>query len=224
MPLLRVVIDTDIFDALACDPDTFAAVIGLQKRGAIQLLITHLQESQIAKAPPFIRKTVKALNPDIVGTHGAMWDVSRGDKVKHADKLAERKSTRIQGKKAIHSRALVGKLDFGDGNAWRRCLRHQPQGCWKDRETHCEEKWSKAAGLGVCRVGRAHRAASRSGHLGSLISQRPLLGSWPVLAQGGGIVPVAISSSLPAPSSSRAVASPLRWPSRKKSDGGSSLK
>jgi hypothetical protein len=99
MPLLRVVIDTDIFDALACDPDTFAAVIGLQKRGAIQLLITHLQESQIAKAPPFIRKTVKALNPDIVGTHGAMWDVSRGDKVKHADKLAERKSTRIQGKK-----------------------------------------------------------------------------------------------------------------------------
>jgi hypothetical protein len=51
MPLLRVVIDTDIFDALACDPDTFAAVIGLQKRGAIQLLIIHLQESQIAKAP-----------------------------------------------------------------------------------------------------------------------------------------------------------------------------
>jgi hypothetical protein len=93
----RAMIDTNIFDSLACDPDTFAAVIGLQKRGAIQLLITHLQERQIAKAAPFIRKTVKAFNPDIVGTDGALWDVSRWDKAKHGDKLTERKSTRVQG-------------------------------------------------------------------------------------------------------------------------------
>src|SRR5262245_44339607 len=98
IPLLRLMIDTNIFDALACDPDTFASVIRLQKRGAIQLRITHLQESQIAKAPPFIRKTVKALNPDTVGTDGPVY-VSRWDKAKHADKLTERKLTRIQGEK-----------------------------------------------------------------------------------------------------------------------------
>ena len=99
MPPLRAMIDTNIFDALACDPDTFAAVIGLQKRGAIQLLITHLQEDQLAKAPPFIRKTVKALNPNTVGTDGAVWDVSKWDKAKRADKLTERRLTRVQGKK-----------------------------------------------------------------------------------------------------------------------------
>ena len=67
MPPLRVMIDTNIFDALACNPDTFAAVIGLQRRGAIQLFI---QEDQLAKAPPFIRKAVKALSPTTIRTDG----------------------------------------------------------------------------------------------------------------------------------------------------------
>jgi hypothetical protein len=92
-------IDTNIFDAFACDPDTFAAVIGLQKRGAIQLLSTHLQEDQLAKAPPFIRKTVKALSPATISTDGAVWDVSRWDKAKWADKRTERRLPRVQGDK-----------------------------------------------------------------------------------------------------------------------------
>ena len=110
MPPLRVMIDTNIFDALACDPDTFATVMGLQKRGSIQLLITHLQEDQLAKAPPFIRKTVKALNPTTIGTDGAVWDLSRMDKAKWADSLTKERLTRVQRDKQRTSEHWSGTL------------------------------------------------------------------------------------------------------------------
>ena len=100
MPPLRVMIDTNIFDALACNPDTFAAVIELQRRGAIQLFITHLQEDQLAKAPPFIRKAVKALSPTTIRTDGAVWDLYRWDKANWADDLTKGRLTRVQGSKS----------------------------------------------------------------------------------------------------------------------------
>ena len=162
MPPLRVMIDTNIFDALACDPDTFAAVIGLQRRGAIQLFITHLQEDQLAKAPPFIRKAVKALSPTTIRTDGAVWDLYRWDKAKWADDLTKGRLTRVQGSKESNSRTLVGYLDLCDCDAWCRCFRHQRQGCQERRKAHRRGGWSQATGLGLCRLGWPHRYATGS--------------------------------------------------------------
>ena len=70
---VRVLIDRNIVDALFNDPDAAVLAIRLQGSAAIRLLITHLQEDQLAKAPHHIRKTVKLLNPATAGPSSAIW-------------------------------------------------------------------------------------------------------------------------------------------------------
>jgi hypothetical protein len=99
MPL-RVMIDTNIADELASDPDVLAMISKLQARGKIQLLITHLQEEQLAKASPHIKKTMKKLDPTIVNTSGVVWDVSNWDLGEWPDQMTEHRLTRMQGDKS----------------------------------------------------------------------------------------------------------------------------
>ncbi len=73
---IRVMIDSNIVDALFHDPDTVALVTRLQRGAAIRLLITHLQEDQLARAPLHIRKTLKLLNPATAVTSGSIWNAS----------------------------------------------------------------------------------------------------------------------------------------------------
>jgi hypothetical protein len=88
---LRVMIDSNIVDALFNDPDTATIVTRLQKGAAIRLLITHLQEDQLARAPHHIRKTLKLLNPATAITSGAIWNVS-GEKSSNPDTATEESS------------------------------------------------------------------------------------------------------------------------------------
>jgi len=77
-----------------------AMVTKLQADGAIQLVITHLQEEQLAKAPTHIRKTVKELGPTLLNTSGLVWDVSRCDLGEWPDHMTEQQLARLQGGKS----------------------------------------------------------------------------------------------------------------------------
>jgi hypothetical protein len=81
---IRVLIDRNIVDALFNDPDAAVLAIRLQGSAAIRLLITHLQEDQLAKAPHHIRKTVKLLNPATAGPSSAIWRAATGDQLNRA--------------------------------------------------------------------------------------------------------------------------------------------
>jgi hypothetical protein len=73
---LRVLIDNNIVDALFNDPDTVAIITRRQRTAAIRLLITYLQEDQLARASHHIRKTLKLLNPVTAVRSEAIWSVS----------------------------------------------------------------------------------------------------------------------------------------------------
>jgi predicted nucleic acid-binding protein len=79
---LRVMIDNNIVDALFHDPDTLAIVTRLQRGAAIRLLITHLQEDQLARAPHHIRKTLKLLNPAAAVTSRGVWAAATDEQLK----------------------------------------------------------------------------------------------------------------------------------------------
>ena len=91
MSPLRVMIDSNIVDALFHDPDTVTIVTRLQRGAAIRLLITHLQEDQLARAPHHIRKTLKLLNPATAVTSGAIWNVP-GEQSSNPDTATEESS------------------------------------------------------------------------------------------------------------------------------------
>ena len=82
MSPLRVMIDSNIVDALFHDPDTIAIVTRLQRGAAIRLLITHLQEDQLARAPHHIRKTLKLLNPATAVMSGGIRDAATDKQLK----------------------------------------------------------------------------------------------------------------------------------------------
>jgi predicted nucleic acid-binding protein len=84
-------IDSNIVDALFHDPDTVAIVTRLQRGGTIRLLITHLQEDQLARAPHHIRKTLKLLNTATAVTSGAIWNES-GEQSSNPDTATEESS------------------------------------------------------------------------------------------------------------------------------------
>ena len=71
-------IDSNIVDALFHDPDTVTIITRLQRGATIRLLITHLQEDQLARAPHHIRKTLKLLNPATAVTSRGIWDAANG--------------------------------------------------------------------------------------------------------------------------------------------------
>ena len=75
-------IDSNIVDALFHDPDTMAIVTRLQRGAAIRLLITHLQEDQLARAPHHIRKILKLLNPATAVTSRGVWDTATDEQLK----------------------------------------------------------------------------------------------------------------------------------------------
>ena len=82
MSPLRVMIDSNIVDALFHDPDTVTIVTRLQRGATIGLLITHLQEDQLARAPHHIRKTSKLLNPATAVTSRGVWDAAKEEQLK----------------------------------------------------------------------------------------------------------------------------------------------
>src|SRR5262245_11906578 len=100
MAPLRVMMDSNIFDELASDPNVLVMVTGLQMCGKIQMLITHLQKEQLAKAPPPIRTIMKKLDPTIVNTSGLVWDVSDWDLGEWPYHVTEQRLTRVQGDKS----------------------------------------------------------------------------------------------------------------------------
>jgi hypothetical protein len=99
MSAFRVMIDTNVVDALSSDPDTLSMVKRLQASGAIQLLITHLQEDELAKAPPRVFETAKTLDLIMVQAGGLVWDVSKWDRSDWPDATSEQQLGRVQGDK-----------------------------------------------------------------------------------------------------------------------------
>ena len=75
-------IDSNIVDALFHDPITATIVTRLQRGAAIRLLITHLQEDQLARAPHHIRKTLKLLNPATAVMSGVVRDAATDKQLK----------------------------------------------------------------------------------------------------------------------------------------------
>ena len=135
MSALRVMIDTNVVDALSSDPDTLSMVKRLQASGAIQLLITHLQEDELAKAPPRVCETAMTLDLIMLHTSGLVWDLSKWGRSDWPDATTKQQLGRVQGDKGkghwadtLMSVTAIGAADVfvtkdkDAGNAARRIV------------------------------------------------------------------------------------------------------
>jgi hypothetical protein len=98
MAPLRIMLDNNIFDELASDPDTRAMVNELQAVGTIKLMITDAIEEQLAEA--HVRKTAQTINLTVISSSGVVWDVSKHDQADWADDATEKRLNRVQGNKS----------------------------------------------------------------------------------------------------------------------------
>jgi hypothetical protein len=122
MAPLRAMIDTNIVHALSADPDTLAMVTALVAKGALELLVTHLQADQLSKAPSHIRKTARILDLTMINTDGVVWDVSKWDRSDWADETTKKRLSRVQGMKKRSSRqwadTLISVTAAGDADVY----------------------------------------------------------------------------------------------------------
>jgi hypothetical protein len=72
-------LDTNIYDKIVDDPAALALVQRLTRAGKIKLFVTHVQEDEIANAPPARRRTLSAVPREVVATHGFIIGESRLD-------------------------------------------------------------------------------------------------------------------------------------------------
>ena len=100
MAPLRIMLDNNVFDKLANDPDTLTMVIELQAGGMIKLAITHAIEEQLTQAPLHVRKAAETLNITAISTSGAVWGLSKWDQADWADEATEKRLNRVQGNKS----------------------------------------------------------------------------------------------------------------------------
>jgi hypothetical protein len=75
----QFLIDSNIFDRIADDPAAGDLVRSRVAEGVVELLVTHVQEDEIAAIPDEQRRRRlgNAVPRRVVPTHGAIWDVSK---------------------------------------------------------------------------------------------------------------------------------------------------
>jgi predicted nucleic acid-binding protein len=82
----RYLIDSNIYDKLADDPEALALVEDLARRGVIVLLSTHIQEDEVARTPSS-KRLAKLISVPVkkVPTYGIVLDVSRLDEARFSE-------------------------------------------------------------------------------------------------------------------------------------------
>lgn len=104
-----------IFDKVADEPGAAALISSrrlirsLVERGVIELLVTHVQEDQIAAIRDEARREQlqRAVPRRVVPTHGAVWDVSKWDMARWTSEPVAHDIARIQGRNKAKD-ALIG--------------------------------------------------------------------------------------------------------------------
>jgi predicted nucleic acid-binding protein len=76
--LMRIMLDTNIFDRLVADDATLAAVLAAITAGQLTIVSTHIQRDQLQAIPDSVKRDkVLAIPVDEVPTTGMIWDVSK---------------------------------------------------------------------------------------------------------------------------------------------------
>jgi hypothetical protein len=105
-----------IFDKIADEPGAAALIRRLSRQGVVKVLVTHVQEDQIAAIPdPARRKQLKSAVPRrVVPAHGAIHDVSKYGMARYASEPVARDLTAIEKRNKARD-ALIGVTAKWDG-------------------------------------------------------------------------------------------------------------
>jgi predicted nucleic acid-binding protein len=110
-------IDSNIFNKIVNEPGAFALVTRLVRRGAIELLVTHVQIDQIAATrDEERRKKLLRVVPLCreVPTHGLIYGVSKYGKARYTSEPVSRDVAAIQRRNKAKD-ALIGATAKWDG-------------------------------------------------------------------------------------------------------------
>lgn len=77
----RFLVDSNVLDAII-DDGALPLVRRLHERGALELLVTHVQEDELAAVPAPRRALLAAVPRTLIPTHGLILDVSRLDQAR----------------------------------------------------------------------------------------------------------------------------------------------
>jgi hypothetical protein len=108
--LMRIMLDTMIYDLIADDPDLATVVADRSASHSITLISTHIQEDQLAAIPdPMKREAVSKIPRQVVPTSGAVWGVSKWDQCRWGDGTGAVKIAGVfKGNEADLPDALIG--------------------------------------------------------------------------------------------------------------------
>jgi predicted nucleic acid-binding protein len=110
-------IDSNIFDKIVDEPGAFALVTRLVGRGAIELLVTHVQIDQIAATPNegWWKKLLRVVPLcRVVPTHGSIYGISKYGKARYTSEPVGRDIAAIQRRDKVKD-ALIGATAKWDG-------------------------------------------------------------------------------------------------------------
>lgn len=84
----KIILDTNQYDKLLNAPETYGRLLKLQSEGKLKLLTTHIQKDEILATSDIGKRgrlEVLLAHARLIGTRGAIFDVSRFDLARFGD-------------------------------------------------------------------------------------------------------------------------------------------